>query len=76
MCRLRGRRDVSVDRAGVSVWPGDVLRPCPSAAPAGAPRWSSSCVLVCSSVPLEFLPFDLGGELCIGAEASLFPSPP
>jgi hypothetical protein len=39
---------VSVDRAGVFVWPKDVLRLCPSVVPAGAPRWSSSCVLVFS----------------------------
>jgi hypothetical protein len=36
---------VSVDRAGVFVWPKDVLR-LSSVVPAGAPRWSSSCILV------------------------------
>jgi len=70
VCRLWGKGDVSVDRADMSVWPGGVLRQCPSTAPAEAPRWSLSCVFFCSSVPLEFLSFDLGGELCKGAQSS------
>jgi hypothetical protein len=53
-------------------WSNGVLWLCPSPAPARAPRrifhWASW------SVPLGFLPYlDLGGELCIGAEVTLFP---
>jgi len=69
-------QDASVDWASVFVCLGDVLQPRPSSAPTGAPWWYLSCVLVYSSVPLRILSFDLVGELCIGAEASIFLSPP
>lgn len=57
---------------GMLTWSKGVLSLCPSWLPARAPRrifhWASW------SVPLGFLPYlDLGGELCIGAETTLFP---
>jgi hypothetical protein len=42
VCRLGGKRDINIEWAIVSVWPGDVLQSCPLAAPTA--DWCTSMV--------------------------------